>query len=581
MSRATEIQQLYIGLLGRAADPVGLDYWTNNGLTIDEIAANIVNEQDEFSFNEEQRQAAVEALYLNLFGRPGTAEDVNYWTNESLTPIDQLLFTMIEGAGATDAAALTNRTYVADAYTQFADFDKAAAAAVIAGVDHTPKSVADALATIEGAAGDPTEALEAYIAAQEAVAAAVEAAGVANETALETALEGAVATAATAVVTQAGNAGVTIDLAADSEGVVAAKIADAQTALATNITTAQTTLATATTALNQFSGLKSLADGSMAAAAAAAQASQAQLDAADARDEQLDIVAAYVALQSGVLADYIDEETLTRPNGDTYDRISVDTTAAELEAAGYTAEQATEFLAALNKYASLFNAEQVALENSDIADETAAEAAGDLAEAIAQSTDSTAAGAAVTAYQNAVGALNDAREAQADFAEALANLGEAQADLAGFEALVEARDEALEALGETGFAVEDLVALPVHSTFGTDEADLYVFGGYDGGESVSISGFGAVDQDMIFFGEGFTLFELAADTNIQTTRVGDAGALEIFWQQQGANTVLYVELEAEAGRDVGAGAFENLVTITLTGVTGAELTGLQDGYFVA
>lgn len=568
MSRATEIQQLYIGLLGRAADPVGLDYWTNNGLTIDEIAANIVNEQDEFAFTEEQRQDAVEALYVNLFGRAGTEADINYWTNESETPVDQLLFTMIQGAGTNDAAALTNRTYVANAYTQFADFDKEAAAAVIAGVDHTPKSVSDALATIEGAAGDPTAALEAYVAAQEAVAAAVEESDEADEADLLTFLEGERDGALAAVATTAG-----ITLGTDSEGVIAAKITDTQAALAQAVAAAQTDLNTATTALNQFSGLKRLVDAKRAAEVANDDAQDA-LDVADAALAEQTIVAnGYASLHGGgTVADYVDTTT---PG-----RAVVDVTAAELAAEEYTEEQATEFLAALAKYASLYGAQAVAAGNKVITADLVLSTQGNLDTGIDEADDSVEAQAAVDLYEEELDDLSAAQDAQAGFAVELADLAEATAALEAFEALTDARDEAFDALSDTGFAVADLGTGP-HSTITTEEADLYVFGGYEGGEAVTISGFGALDQDMIFFGEGFSLVELAAGTNINTTRVGDAGAQEIFWLQQGANTVLYVELDAEAGRDIGADATANLVTITLTGVTGAELTGLQDGYFVA
>ncbi len=44
---ATELQQLYIAYFGRAADPSGLDYWTDAGITTKAFAANMYA-QNEF-----------------------------------------------------------------------------------------------------------------------------------------------------------------------------------------------------------------------------------------------------------------------------------------------------------------------------------------------------------------------------------------------------------------------------------------------------------------------------------------------------------------------------------------------------
>ena len=49
---AADIQKIYLGLLGRPADAEGLAYWNeeieNGILTLEQLRANIVNEQPEF-----------------------------------------------------------------------------------------------------------------------------------------------------------------------------------------------------------------------------------------------------------------------------------------------------------------------------------------------------------------------------------------------------------------------------------------------------------------------------------------------------------------------------------------------------
>ncbi len=53
MSTSLDIQKIYIGLLGRAADAEGLAYWsgqvTAGNITLDGVRANIVQSQAEYA----------------------------------------------------------------------------------------------------------------------------------------------------------------------------------------------------------------------------------------------------------------------------------------------------------------------------------------------------------------------------------------------------------------------------------------------------------------------------------------------------------------------------------------------------
>lgn len=146
-----QVQQIYIGLLGRAADKPGLDYWTNEietgVLSIEQLRANIVNEQPEYAtgLGTLGRAQVVAELYQNLFERAAEPAGLEYWVNGggSTVNIDQLVLALVNGAGAGDSLVLQNKTEAATYYTQQAgaDFTRDAANAAVENVDSTRDSV--------------------------------------------------------------------------------------------------------------------------------------------------------------------------------------------------------------------------------------------------------------------------------------------------------------------------------------------------------------------------------------------------------------------------------------------------------
>lgn len=143
MSTTDQIQQIYIGLLGRAADPEGLQYWTqeiNDGvLTIEQLRANIVNEQPEYAagLGSLTRAQAVTQLYQNLFDRDPEPAGLTYWVSGGGASVnfDQLVLALVDGAQGPDILALDNKTTIANYYTaQLADnseYDPAEARAAV------------------------------------------------------------------------------------------------------------------------------------------------------------------------------------------------------------------------------------------------------------------------------------------------------------------------------------------------------------------------------------------------------------------------------------------------------------------
>jgi len=140
MSTAAQVQEIYVGLLGRAADKPGLDYWVaeidGGVLTIEQLRANIVNEQPEYetNFGSLSRAQLVNKLYNNLFARDAESTGLEYWVNGGGANVnaDQLVVALSAGASAADRLVLDNKTTVASYFsnnaTDSADADAAAAA---------------------------------------------------------------------------------------------------------------------------------------------------------------------------------------------------------------------------------------------------------------------------------------------------------------------------------------------------------------------------------------------------------------------------------------------------------------------
>jgi len=161
MSTQTDVQEMYIGLLGRAADKAGYDYWVaqiDAGiLTVEDVRANIVNDQPEYlnGIGAMTRSQGVTQLYINLFGRQPEPEGLDYWVNGDGADVnfDQLVLALIDGASPDDRLVLDNRDTVAIHYTDSAygsadPFD-IETARIIHTVDGTPASVSAAIDAID------------------------------------------------------------------------------------------------------------------------------------------------------------------------------------------------------------------------------------------------------------------------------------------------------------------------------------------------------------------------------------------------------------------------------------------------
>ncbi len=114
---AHEIQELYFGYLGRAADLKGLNYWGNEiisgRMTMEQLRANLTNEQPEYTniYGGLTRWQLASQIYRNLFEREPDADGLEYWVNGggSIVDAEQLIVAFLNAASTADQLVLDNK----------------------------------------------------------------------------------------------------------------------------------------------------------------------------------------------------------------------------------------------------------------------------------------------------------------------------------------------------------------------------------------------------------------------------------------------------------------------------------------
>ena len=152
---AEEVSKLYIGVLGRAPDGPGLEYWINAGLTLAQIAKSFFEQketQEKYPNLSHQYQTFINNMYIDLFGREADKAGLEYWFNDLKKGIfgpDKLVLALINGAKEIDKIRLENRTKVALAYAETKDTDVKKAKEIIQKVNENPESVEQAIQVIK------------------------------------------------------------------------------------------------------------------------------------------------------------------------------------------------------------------------------------------------------------------------------------------------------------------------------------------------------------------------------------------------------------------------------------------------
>lgn len=157
-----DIAKLYVATFNRAADAEGLNYWDGTGdsngqsttlTTLEEIAAAFLASPEAVATFDGDREALVVSLYQNVLGREGNAAEINYWTNISQTPSEELVLGFINGALGTDKEYLDNKAEVALAFADAGLSDVAQAYSIMNAVSADDATVQAAIASINEAAG--------------------------------------------------------------------------------------------------------------------------------------------------------------------------------------------------------------------------------------------------------------------------------------------------------------------------------------------------------------------------------------------------------------------------------------------
>lgn len=585
---ASQVQALYVGYLGRAADQAGLDFWTNaiaNGTsTIESVALGFTLSQEYTSKYEGlSNEELVAAIYQNVLGRAADADGLAFWVGElekGVQTPETLLAAMINSLGAVDQKVIDNKVYVANAYTAAAgaDYKAEAGAKILEGVDGTAASVAKAIGTLPTSTATLTEGLAGAAAANEALhdfyaGLDLNSDGKADYTEAQTKAAGFDAKADAALndaLSQAAKAAGLIVTSTTTAAQVEAQLSLVEADLEAGLAEDQATLKSLNDTLTAFNGTAAGKGASAAVAAntaAVAAQAAAQKAAAITEAELLAAEARLEKLEDGDVAVTASDVTFTRTGGTaasiaTFDAasksyvlvsgVSDDDYAgvtAYIEAlnADYTADQA---VIAANAKVSAAQSSIAGINGDPTADSTDAIAdLSDLADAIAQ------ANVDIKASEQAIA---DQEKAEANYRKLVA-LDEQR------DALVKEVEDAEEALGDAGYEVTP-VDTDGATAFATSENDAFIFE-LAGGKDTTIIDFGLQGDDVLFIGADYVL-------NTGAVATGNDSVFEVFFTQgaTAADTNIVIETEA-----YGSDLPSTVATITLTGVSADQLA-LVDGY---
>ncbi len=538
------VQALYVAYYGRPADQEGQEYWADRLEAEGEGAIiNAFGNSEEYAAKAEGQGNAtlINAIYQQAFGRNADPEGLAYYAGvlaNGEKSLAEIATTIINAAGGQDRQVLNARVEAAAEYTaEFgtaADYDLEAAKAVVSETD--------------GGVYIPvlTSLIEDYLAALEARDAFLtEADGDDDEdtAATRTELETARDDAQTAL------------NAFDSENQLNADLQDAQDALQA-----------ANDDISEVAGLRKEIADYQAAQEATEVASKADVNAnAELQGE----ITAFNNRNAGDITVAVNGVATLTQGGTDYEVITLnndDELVIDQDLIDANSDLEVEGLEALLADIEANLAAEEALADAEDAEDDALAAVEALEEENGATAGTTPLLDALVAAQ---GQVEDAETALEDRAEAAAELAEAQELVDQLDALDENIADAEEAIAD-----EDV---DLDNAAGTDvETDLYVFAAEAGTTTDGATTFTLDGEDLFFIGDAFSRVDLeeAGEDNLSATAFGESGALEVFFQQNGANVDLFFENASFQGS--ATNGFEG-DTITLTGVSIEDLQ-LENGY---
>lgn len=122
---ASQVQELYVGYLGRAADKAGLDFWVkaieSGTSTLESVALGFtLSEEYKAQYAGLTTTQLVAKVYQNVLGRAADADGLAFWAgevNKGVIKAETLVKTMISSLGAIDQLTIDNKVAAANAYT--------------------------------------------------------------------------------------------------------------------------------------------------------------------------------------------------------------------------------------------------------------------------------------------------------------------------------------------------------------------------------------------------------------------------------------------------------------------------------
>lgn len=122
---ASQVQELYIGYLGRAADKAGLDFWVkaieNGTSTLESVALGFtLSAEYKAAYEGLTTTQLVARVYQNVLGRAADADGLAFWVgeiNKGVIKADTLVKSMINSLGAIDQLNMDNKVQAANTYT--------------------------------------------------------------------------------------------------------------------------------------------------------------------------------------------------------------------------------------------------------------------------------------------------------------------------------------------------------------------------------------------------------------------------------------------------------------------------------
>ncbi|ESQ99786.1 hypothetical protein F753_08390 [Stutzerimonas chloritidismutans AW-1] len=564
---ASQVQALYVGYLGRAADQAGLDFWTNaitaGTSTIESVALGFTLSQEYTSKYEGLTTTQlVEQVYFNLLGRAADAEGSAFWAGEidnGTISADTLIASMINSLGAIDQQVIDNKVYVANAYTASAGaaYNVEAGAAVLVGVDGTQASVAAALQNI----GNGT------------VPGAVP--GLALFNAIETAEKALAAyqLEAAKLAVAAGD----VDDVADNVVIADKKVGLTLTEATAAVGFAQADRDALVSSTTKTSVLELTASEAATDLAAAKTAVQAQANGPQAVRTYESAVAAFAALtENSAAQEAAAEAGFTAANG-TISVVELNATLTnDLTDGAYD-----------TIYAALTSLSTTAADRAKIVDAVSELQYGsDLVKLADNEYAINKAGDAVTKAETAVKAITDGQaylvafDTKAEADELLADVREADAVIKALTAIEAELTKLDDAVTKAETALSDFesdndvdfVVIDSPLTLTDDSSDvLYVGAATGASDDVVFANFGEGKADYILLGSEYTF-------NSGATTAGNNNVLEYFVIQDGADAKVVIETakygSGSLGYDATSGeinASTDAVVIELTGVNVADL----------